>query len=321
MKPFSLATAKRAACLLAFAGALAPAARAHVTLNSPNGGEVLIAGSVEPIEWQILIAHNLQNWDLEYSTNGLAGPFVPVVTDYMAGSPVVGVLHTYNWTVPNTPSTQVLVRVTMDNSAIDYSDVSATVFTIVAADPFASFCSGDGGNQLGCTNCPCGNNAAPGTTGGCLNSAGTSTRLIASGDASVSLPAGSMSDLRFSLSGAPSAAFCILNSGDALAPTNGANMCFGQDSGTQAAAFDGLRCAVVNTRRHGGRSADTNGEVGATNSPWGGEGGPPVGIAQAGGGFASGQTRYFQVIHRDDALLSCQRGLNTTQAIEVTFEP
>ena len=36
----------------------------HVTLNDPNGGEVLEVDSVFTIEWTIAIAHSLQNWDL-----------------------------------------------------------------------------------------------------------------------------------------------------------------------------------------------------------------------------------------------------------------
>lgn len=187
--------------------------------------------------------------------------------------------------------------------------------------PFLNMCSGDGGNQLGCTDCPCGNNAPMGTVGGCLNSAGSSARLEATGDPSVSLPAGITTDLRFALSSAVPASFAILNSGDAVAPNNPMNMCFGMKSGAQALAFDGLRCAVENTTRHGGRGVDNNGEVGTTTSPWGGEGGPPVGIAQAGAGFAAGTTRYFQAIYRDDVQLSCMRGENTSQAVEVTFEP
>ncbi len=189
------------------------------------------------------------------------------------------------------------------------------------AGNFNSFCNGDGGNQLGCTDCPCGNNAPMGTIGGCLNSAGTSANLIASGSQSVSLPSGDTTDLRFALSGAPAGAFCILNSGDAVAPTSMANPCFGLNSGAQAAVFDGLRCAVMNTRRHGGRSADGNGDVGLTHLPWGGEGNPAAGLAVAGGGFAAGQTRFFQVINRDDPLAVCGRGLNTSQAVEVTFTP
>ncbi len=186
---------------------------------------------------------------------------------------------------------------------------------------FSSSCNGDGGNQGGCTNCPCSNNAAPGTIGGCLNSASTSARLIADGNPSVNLLPGGSSDLRFSLTSAQPNAFCLLTSGDSIATTNPASPCFGLDSGTQAIAFDGLRCAVGNTRRHGGRPADSNGDVGITNSPWGGEGGPPAGIANAGVGFVAGQTRFFQVIHRDDALAQCMRGLNTSQAVRVVFTP
>lgn len=194
-------------------------------------------------------------------------------------------------------------------------------FSLVLPPVGIDNCSGDGGNQMGCTNCPCMNSAPMGTVGGCLNSAGTSARLSAGGDTSVSLPSGSVTDLRFSLTGAPPTAFGVLNSGDNVAPANMANPCFGLNSGIQSMLFDGLRCAIGSTRRHGGRSADGNGDVGVTNNPWGGEGAPPAGIAQAGGGFASGQTRHFQVTHRDDPLLGCMRGLNTTQAVEITFTP
>ncbi len=205
-------------------------------------------------------------------------------------------------------------------SWMDINFDSLTI-TVTGAPVYPDSCNGDGGNQMGCTNCPCANNAPAGTVGGCLNSAGTAARLEASGSSSVSIPSGSTSDLRFGLTGAPGNAFCILNSGDAVAPGNMANPCFGLDSGAQATAFDGLRCAIMNTRRHGGRSANALGEVGTSVNPWGGEGGPPIGIAKAGAGFAAGQTRYFQVVNRDDALLVCMRGLNTSQAVEVTFTP
>jgi hypothetical protein len=203
-------------------------------------------------------------------------------------------------------------------TSIDENGVVLDSFRLEEAS--VGICNGDGGDQLGCTNCPCMNNAAPGTLGGCLNSVSSSARLIASGNPSMTLPSGSTVDLRFSLTGAPASAFCILNSGDAVAPTGAANPCFGQSSGVQAVQFDGLRCAVVNTRRHGGRSADSNGDVGATNNPWGGEGAPALGLVQF-AGFVSGQTRYFQVINRDDPTLACMRGLNTSQALEIRFTP
>lgn len=179
-------------------------------------------------------------------------------------------------------------------------------------------CNGDGGDQFGCTDCPCANNAAEGTIGGCLNSTGFATRLHASGDPTVAASAMSIRDLRFSVSSAPASALCVLLSGNAVASINVANPCVGLMSGVRFEEYDGLRCAVQALRRHGARSANT---AGVTTSPWGGEGPPSVGIAQAFGGFTSGQTRYFQVVHRDDALASCQTGLNSTQAIEVQFTP
>lgn len=186
-----------------------------------------------------------------------------------------------------------------------------------------SRCSGDGGNQMGCTDCPCGNNAPAGTTGGCLNSSGNSTELAASGSPSVSLPSGDTSDLRLSLRDAPASAFCVMLSGSNLAPQNMANPCFGLGTGANAIDRDGLRCAVGSLLRHGGRSADVAGSVADSSGPsrvWGGEAGPPAGLAvQA--GFVAGQTRYFQVTHREDPMAVCMRGLNTSQALEVSFLP
>lgn len=180
---------------------------------------------------------------------------------------------------------------------------------------FVDTCNGDGGNQTGCTNCPCGNEMPVGTIGGCRNSALSGARLMGSGSPSV----GSDST-RFELTGAPPTSFCILTSGDSVAPSTAANPCFGLHTGVQAVAFDGLRCAVGNTLRHGGRSADSNGDIGVTNAGWGGVDGPPIGLV-AQGGFAAGQTRHFQVINRESVLASCLRGLNSSQAVGVTFLP
>ena len=189
--------------------------------------------------------------------------------------------------------------------------------------PFANFCNGDGGDQIGCTDCPCLNNAPVGTVGGCLNSAATSARLDGSGDPSASLPPGSASDLRFDLSFAPPGSLCILTSGDGIGPGFMGNPCFGLSSGLRAFVFDGLRCVIGTTRRHGARSADALGQVMNSTGPsraWGGESHPLAGIVGQ-GGFVAGQTRYFQAIHRDDHLLACMNGLNTSQAVEVVFTP
>ncbi len=196
-----------------------------------------------------------------------------------------------------------------------FAAVPLGTFTFTRTTPAAEYCNGDGGDQLGCTDCPCGNEATPGTVGGCLNSASRSARLLCSGSASVSADT-----LRFELRDAPASAFSILTAGDTLAPTGMANPCFGSGNGVQAIAFDGLRCAVVNTRRHGGRAANANGDVGTTGPGWGGVDNPQIGLA-AQGGYPAGQTRFFQVIYRDDPALSCMRGLNTTQAVGTTFTP
>jgi len=191
-------------------------------------------------------------------------------------------------------------------------------------DPLGtSLCNGDGGDQLGCTNCPCGNNAMPGTIGGCLNSAASSARINASGDLSASTPPGATNDLRFTLVGAPATVLCVMLSGGATAPTNMASPCFGLNSGVQSPDRDGIRCAVMNIKRHGGRSADAMGNVLDSAGPsrvWGGEAQPGGGLWKQ-GGFVAGQTRYFQVTYRENSLMVCMRGLNTSQAIGVTFTP
>lgn len=121
---------------------LGSSARAHVVIDSPNGGEVLTPGQVYTVEWHIAIAHNLQNWDLWYSTSGAGGPWIPIATDYQAGSPLVGVPHTFQWTVPNTPSSLVRVRARMDNSGTDYFDISDGDLTILPACPApANYCT------------------------------------------------------------------------------------------------------------------------------------------------------------------------------------
>ena len=199
---------------------------------------------------------------------------------------------------------------------------AAQVFRLIDPAP-VDHCSGDGGDQMGCTNCPCGNNAPLGTIGGCLNSLSLSPRLSASGDTSVSLMAGDTEDLRFGLSGAAPNSLCVLTSGSNVASVNMSSSCFGLLSGVQSIEHNGLRCAVMNIRRHGARSADSNGNVGSMmmTPPWGGEGGPNAGIALAGAGFVAGQTRFFQCTMRDTPSATCTKDLSTSQAVEISFVP
>ena len=75
--------------------------------------------------------------------------------------------------------------------------------SVESGGDFGALCTGDGGDQLGCSNCPCSNNATPGSVGGCVNSAGTGSTLIVAGSPSVSLPAAATNDLRFSATNGP----------------------------------------------------------------------------------------------------------------------
>lgn len=200
----------------------------------------------------------------------------------------------------------------------------AQVYSGFPSVNFTNTCNGDGGDQNGCTDCPCMNNAPQGTIGGCLNSAGTSATLLVEGDTSISLPSGSVTDLAFDLTGAPPSTTCLLTSGDAVAPQNMANPCFGFSSGVLSPGiYDGLRCAVQMVIRHGARQSDAGGDVGATNAGWGGPDAPADGIAAV-AGFAAGQVRYFQATNRDLIPTSpCPMGTgqNSSQAIQVVFTP
>ena len=84
---------------------------------------------------------------------------------------------------------------------LDASDraglANGTLTPLAFTGPSSGLCAGDGGNQMGCTDCPCGNNAPLGAGGGCINSSGSGTELQSSGDPSISLPDGAVTDLQF----------------------------------------------------------------------------------------------------------------------------
>lgn len=172
----------------------------------------------------------------------------------------------------------------------------------------ATFCNG---RDDVCASCPCNNAPTSGTVGGCINSAGSSARLIGSGTASAS-----SDTLRFEADGLPPSTFGVLVSGARRAPANPFHFCYGFDFGIESASFDGLRCVVQGTQRHGGRVSDLSGTIGMTNNGWGPPNGPIGGIVQQ-GGFAAGQARNFQLIYREEAAAQCMTGLNTTNGVSV----
>jgi hypothetical protein len=97
-----------------------------VTVTSPNGGEVLNSGSTFPVTWTASDNIGVTQSAIFHSSNG-GGSYNLVAT--LGGNP-----GTYNWTVPNTPSTQNLIRVDVADAAGNTaSDASNAVFTIQAA--------------------------------------------------------------------------------------------------------------------------------------------------------------------------------------------
>lgn len=118
---------------IAFTAVLAAASTsfAHVELDVPNGGETLQAGSVTAIRWHETVNHGIADFDLWYSVDGGGGPWIEIVSD-LVFQPGAGDMS-YDWTVPNTPSNLVRVRVRQDNEDIDYEDVSDADLRIVAS--------------------------------------------------------------------------------------------------------------------------------------------------------------------------------------------
>jgi hypothetical protein len=96
------------------------AAQRTLTLTSPNGGENWEAGTSQNITWTS--TGSIANVKLEYSTNN--GSSWNTITASSANS------GSYNWTVPNTPSTTCLVKVS--DTAGPAADTSDGVFTISA---------------------------------------------------------------------------------------------------------------------------------------------------------------------------------------------
>ena len=176
-------------------------------------------------------------------------------------------------------------------------------------------CFGNGGVTLGCTDCPCGNEAAPDVLGGCLNSNGRSALLYGSGSPSVA-----SDELRFEALGANSTTFGVLLSGPVRLPNNSNNPCFGLGSGVISSALDGLRCVGGSTQRHGARPTNSVGDIGITTNGWGPPNGPAGGLI-AHGGFAAGETRHFQVFYREEPTLGCWTGQNTSNSVSYTFLP
>jgi len=93
-----------------------------IQVNTPNGGEDWLVGSQHNVTWS---SSNVTNVKIEYSTNN-GSTWLNVVSSAPAAS------GSYSWTIPNTPSTECLVRIRdVGNAAI--FDVSDNTFSISSA--------------------------------------------------------------------------------------------------------------------------------------------------------------------------------------------
>ena len=106
------------------------AAGPTITITAPNGGENWEVGTDYNITWS---RQDVSLVKIEYSTDNGS-----VWLDVVASTPAA--IGAYNWTIPNTPSTECLVRLSdVGNAAVN--DVSDNTFTIedpVSADDLKS---------------------------------------------------------------------------------------------------------------------------------------------------------------------------------------
>jgi len=112
-----------------------------ITVTSPNGGEQWEAGSSQIITWTTTGIVGAVS--IEYSVNG-GGEWIEIASP----EPNDG---SYNWTVPDPPSGDCLVRISGNDTDPDYelSDVSNAVFAITeAGTPALTVTSPNGGERL-----------------------------------------------------------------------------------------------------------------------------------------------------------------------------
>jgi hypothetical protein len=105
-----------------------------ITVTSPNGGEILEVGAASEIKW--ISTGAITSVDIEYSTdNGTSW------TNIITAAPNDG---TYEWTIPDTPSNNCLIKITESGgSAADTSDAVFKIAFVVV--PTITITSPNGG--------------------------------------------------------------------------------------------------------------------------------------------------------------------------------
>jgi hypothetical protein len=105
-----------------------------ITVTSPNGGEIWQSGTTHNITWT---SSGINNVNIAYSyDNGTSWSLI--VNGWAASS------GSYNWIVPNTPSTECLVKIS-DASNLSIYDISDNLFTITGGNSSIFVLSPNGG--------------------------------------------------------------------------------------------------------------------------------------------------------------------------------
>lgn len=111
-----------------------PTSVVTVALQSELTGMVLPAGSHQTIEWAVTGLSNIDNIELRYSTDD--GNTFPI--NNLILSTTNAETTSYDWTVPDTPSTQAVLRILVGKKSGDAVQALSGAFTI----------TGDGGALL-----------------------------------------------------------------------------------------------------------------------------------------------------------------------------
>lgn len=102
--------------------------QAHVTLESPNGGEYFQPGFDITIKWSIGVDHGDNDWDLFYTLDGGENW-------YAIASDLEKSVLEYGWLVPNSETSSAKVRIVQDNKEYDHYEDTSGSFYITNSGP------------------------------------------------------------------------------------------------------------------------------------------------------------------------------------------
>ena len=109
---------------------------APLILITPNGSETWQGGSTQSITW---VASGTTNYYNIYYSTDAGSNWTSIVTNYYTTS------QSYSWSVPNSPSTQCLIKICDYTNSACMVDASNNLFTITPATPIITVTSPNGG--------------------------------------------------------------------------------------------------------------------------------------------------------------------------------